>query len=444
MANTMSSGRYRILITEKLASMSLWSPIPWLSCLFGFLLALSTPSVVQPGEEPGGSAPKTSAETVAGVSQGEGGILPELDPLLLGLDDRPLRAIRQSMEKFVEAKEIAGAVSLVAYRGAIVHWEAVGFRSLEDRQPMTRDTLFAIASMTKPIVATGLMILVDRGEICLDEPIATYLPEFKKLKLPDGQPPKSPPTVRQLLTHTSGLHPDQQMHGNLAETVRYLASQPLRFEPGTQWAYGPGLTVAGRIIEVVSGKELEKFLQDEIFQPLGMVDTTFHPSPEQQKRLAKLYQKNRQTGDLVPAEHWLINLSPTAPANPSGGLFSTAKDLVRFHQAILDGGILGTQQILREELTLEMRRIQTEQLTTGFTPGNGWGLGVCIVHQPQGVTAMLSPGTFGHGGAFGTQGWIDPERKMIFILLIQRLGLPNADQSAFRETLQTLATASLR
>ena len=439
----MKSSCHRTFVSGYLQSAKLCSLLTWSCWCLGFLVVLSISQVLAGIEESGTSASKSASEKVA-LPQETSGVLPELDPLILGLDDRPLRAIRQSMEKFIEAKEIAGAVTLVAYRGAIVHWEAVGYRSLEDGQPMTRDTLFAIASMTKPIVATGLMMLVDRGQVRLDEPVATYLPEFRDVKLLDGRSPKSPPTVRHLLTHTSGLHPDQQMHGSLAETVRYLASQPLRFEPGTQWAYGPGLTVAGRIIEVVSGKDLETFLREEIFEPLGMIDTTFHPSSEQQKRLAKLYQKDRQSGELRPAEHWLINLSPSAPPNPSGGLFSTAGDLVRFYQAILDGGILGTKRILREELTLEMRRVQTDELTTGFTAGNGWGLGWCVVRQPQGVTSMLSPGTFGHGGAFGTQGWIDPEKKMIFILLIQRLGLPNADQSAFRETLQTLATSALR
>ena len=439
----MKSSCPRTFVSGYLQSAKLCSLLTWSCWCLGFLVVLSISPVLAGVEESGTGASKSASEKVA-LPQETSGVLPELDPLILGLDDRPLRAIRQSMEKFIEAKEIAGAVTLVAYRGAIVHWEAVGYRSLEDGQPMTRDTLFAIASMTKPIVATGLMMLVDRGQVRLDEPVATYLPEFRDVKLLDGRTPKSPPTVRHLLTHTSGLHPDQQMHGSLAETVRYLASQPLRFEPGTQWAYGPGLTVAGRIIEVVSGKDLETFLREEIFEPLGMIDTTFHPSSEQQKRLAKLYQKDRQSGELRPAEHWLINLSPSAPPNPSGGLFSTAGDLVRFYQAILDGGILGTKRILREELTLEMRRVQTDELTTGFTAGNGWGLGWCVVRQPQGVTSMLSPGTFGHGGAFGTQGWIDPEKKMIFILLIQRLGIPNADQSAFRETLQTLATSALR
>jgi CubicO group peptidase (beta-lactamase class C family) len=370
--------------------------------------------------------------------------LPQVAPAQLGLDEASLKAIRPAMEEFIRAQEISGAVTLVACRGAIVHWEAVGWASLEENRPMARDTLFAIASMTKPIVATALMILVDRGQVELDRPAAVYLPELAQLRLSDGQMPRTQPTVRHLLTHTSGLHPDQQMHGTIAETARYLASRPLQFEPGTRWSYGPGLTVAGRIVEVVSGKPLEEFLKKEIFDPLGMVDTTFHPRGEQQKRLALLYQKDPDSGKLRRAEHRLINLSPEAPPNPSAGLFSTAGDLVRFYQAILNGGILEGRRILSEKSVREMLRVQTDDLTTGFTPGNGWGLGWCIVRQPQGVTAMLSPGTFGHGGAFGTQGWVDPGRQMIFILLIQRLGLPNADQSLIREKFQTLATAAAR
>ncbi len=234
------------------------------------------------------------------------------------------------------------------------------------------------------------------------------------------------------------------MHGTIAETARYLASRPLQFEPGTRWSYGPGLTVAGRIVEVVSGKPLEEFLKKEIFDPLGMVDTTFHPRGEQQKRLALLYQKDPDSGKLRRAEHRLINLSPEAPPNPSGGLFSTAGDLVRFYQAILNGGILAGRRILSEKSVREMLRVQTDDLTTGFTPGNGWGLGWCIVRQPQGVTAMLSPGSLWSRRGFWYPGWVDPGRQMIFILLIQRLGLPNADQSPIREKFQTLATAAVR
>lgn len=387
------------------------------------------------GQERTASAPAVADEEI---------ILPEVDPATLGLDPAPLRAIVDKMSEFVDAGEIAGAVTLVAYRGAIVHFAAVGKASLDPPRPMKRDCLFAIASMTKPIVATGLLILVDRGQVGLDDPVAKYLPEFSDVRLASGQRPQNQPTVRQLLTHTSGLHPDQRMHGGLAETVRYLAKQPLQFEPGTRWGYGPGLTVAGRIIEVVSGKKLEEFLAQEIFRPLGIRDTTFHPTREQRERLACLYEKDTTTGQLRPARHWLVDLSPESVPNPSGGLFSTAADLVRFYQAVLDGGTLGGRRILSPELTRKMRTVHTNQLTTGFTPGNGWGLGWCVVQKPQGVTEMLSPGTFGHGGAFGTQGWIDPERGMIFILLIQRLGLPNADQSPMREAFQQLAVASLR
>ncbi len=371
-------------------------------------------------------------------------ILPQVEPASLGLDEKWLRAITDKMSEFVAAKEIAGAVTLVAYRGAIVHLAAVGHACLDPARPMQPDSIFAVASMTKPIVATGLLILASKGQVGLDEPVATYLPEFAEVKLPDGSSPRRAMTVKHLLTHTSGLYPEQRMRGDLAETVRFLAAQPLQFEPGSGWSYGPGLTVAGRIIEVVSGKTLEEFLRQEIFEPLAMTDTTFHLSVQQKGRLAHLYEKDQLTGELRPASHWLIDLSPEAPPNPSGGLFSTAHDLARFYQAVLNGGILGQKRILSPQFSLLMRTVHTDNLTTGFTPGNGWGLGWCVVREPQGVTAMLSPGSFGHGGAFGTQGWIDPTRQMILILLIQRLGLDNADQSPMREAFQRLAVASIK
>jgi len=366
----------------------------------------------------------------------------QVDPSAVGLDPRPLARIRGEMEKFVSAGEITGAVTLVAYRGGIVHWEAVGMADIEAERRMERDSLFAIASMTKPITAAALMVLAERGQVKLDEPAENYLPELAALKL-NGKRPEKPVTVRHLLTHTSGLGGDQQMHGSLAETVQWLAQQPLQFEPGTQWRYGAGLTVCGRIVEVVSGQSFESFLEREIFSPLGMHDTTFHPNDQQKMRIAKLYQRRASEDRLAPAEHWLIDLRPDAPPNPSGGLFSTATDLVRFYQAILGKGSLTGQRILKPESVREMLRAQTGELTTGFTPGNTWGLGWCLIRNPQGVTGVLAPGSFGHGGAFGTQGWVDPVKRMIFILLIQRLNLPNADQSEMRRVFQECAVQAI-
>ena len=170
-----------------------------------------------------------------------------------------------------------------------------------------------------------------------------------------------------------------------------------------------------------------------------MTDTTFHPTPKQQQRLAKLYQPGQNGQPFALASHWLVDFSEAHSPNPSGGLFSTAKDLFRFYQMVLNGGELDGKRILSEQAVKQMTSVQTGEIKTGFTPGNGWGLGWCVVREPQGVTANLSPGTFGHGGAFGTQGWVDPQRNMIFVLLIQRTKFGNSDGSNIRAAFQETA-----
>jgi CubicO group peptidase (beta-lactamase class C family) len=237
---------------------------------------------------------------------------------------------------------------------------------------------------------------------------------------------------------------EQRNVGTVAETAKMLAARPLDFQPGEKWVYSPGLSIIGRVVEVASGMPYEKFLQERIFTPLAMNDTTFLPSEAQQQRLAKLYKPGSQKGSLVPAASWINEITPDRTPNPSGGLFSTAADLARFYQMILNGGELDGKRILSAETVKKMTTLQTGELKTGFTEGNGWGLGWCVVQQPQGVTASLTPGACGHGGAFGTQGWIEPERKMIYVLLIQRVEFGNADGSDIRAALHNLAVESLQ
>jgi len=349
-----------------------------------------------------------------------------------------LAQIPEKMREFVARKRIAGAVTLVATPDRVLHHEAVGMASVEKKRPMRKNSLFAIASMTKPITATALMILWDEGKLSLDDPVSKYIPAFKKAALKSG-PPKRPITLRDLLTHTSGLVGSQKNMGSLKQTAEKLAQRPLGFQPGAKWQYSPGLSVCGRVIEVASGKPYETFLAERIFRPLKMTDTTFTPSAEQRKSLAKLYRPGKDKKAIVPATHWLLEPDGERSPNPSGGLYSTAADLAKFYQMVLGGGMFNGQRILSRKAVKEMTRLQTGELKTGFTPGNGWGLGWCIVRKPQGVTAMLSPGTFGHGGAFGTQGWVDPQTKRIYVLMIQRTGFGNGDASEIRKAFQQLA-----
>jgi CubicO group peptidase (beta-lactamase class C family) len=347
------------------------------------------------------------------------------------------------MQQAVDEHEIAGAVVLVAYRNRVTWHDAVGFADLKDRIPMRPNSLFAIASMTKPITAAAVMILQDEGKLSIDDPVSKYIPQFAAAALASG-PPKRQVTIRDMLTHTSGLGGSQQNEGTLKETLEKLAKRPLDFEPGTKWQYGPGLTVCGGVVEVVSGMPFEEFLAKRIFEPLNMHDTTFFPTPAQQSRLAELYQPAKDKKSLELASHWISDLSEGRTANPSAGLFSTATDLAAFYGMLLQGGVVpGRKRILSAKAVQQMTSVQTGDLTTGFTDGNGWGLGFCVVRQPQGPTRMLSPGTFGHGGALGTQAWADPKLGMVFILLIQRTGFGNSDASDLRADFQELAVRSI-
>jgi CubicO group peptidase (beta-lactamase class C family) len=375
-------------------------------------------------------------------------------------DAGKLAKIAPRMQQFVEEGVIAGAVTVVGNAAGVQHHEAVGSLSLESGQPMPNDGLFRIASMTKPITALGIMILQDEGKLSVDDPVEKHLPEFKGQLLVDSREgdrvvlkkPPRPITIRDLLTHTSGL-PGGFPAGygdlyfkrtlNLAEATLMQSQRPLDFEPGSKWSYcNAGIDTLGRIIEVKSGQSYEDFLAERIFKPLGMTDTAFYPDEKQLARLAGLY--GEKDGKLVFADYALIG--PTKDARhpiPAGGLFSTGADLAKLYQAMLGQGQLAGAKIVSPAAVKQMTQLQTGDLACGFTPGMGFGFGWAVVREPQGVHAMLSPGTFGHGGAFGTQAWIDPEQDLFVILLIQRTGLPNADASELRKELQRLAVEAL-
>lgn len=356
-------------------------------------------------------------------------------------------AITEAVEHFVEAREIAGGVTLVATPDKLVHLAATGLADMESQRPMRPDDIFWIASMTKPITGTAVMMLQDEGKLSVDDPVAKYLPEFGTLKTTDGTPVEV--TIQHLLTHTSGLSEISREQARRAETLAEVtplyAAQPVRFEPGTKWAYcQSGINTAARIVEVVSGKPFTEFLDERLFGPLGMTDTTFYLSDEQAERLATSYRKT-EDGQLEPAEIFILyGKGPTSrdrfPA-ANGGLFSTAADYARFCQMILRDGEYGGRRFLSPEAVQQMTTVHTGDLVTGFTPGNGWGLAWCVVREPQGVTAALSRGTFGHGGAYGTQAWIDPATERIYILMVQRANFPNSDASDVRKAFQESAAA---
>jgi CubicO group peptidase (beta-lactamase class C family) len=346
------------------------------------------------------------------------------------------QSVAVTMRALVDAGRLAGSVTLIAVYGKISNIDCVGHADVAAGRPMRTDTLFWIASMTKPITAASVMILQDEGKLSVDDPVSKYLPEFGSVTVKGGGTPPRPITIKQLLTHTSGVASPapfpEGANPTLAETVAAIAKEPLLFEPGSQWSYGLGLSVAGRIVEVVSKTPFETFIEERITKPLGMNDTTFYPTAEQRKRIATLYEMDKDTKKLVPAKQspTFINVDANAPRKapgPSGGLCSSALDYFHFLQMVLDGGELNGVRILSESAVEQMTSIQTGELQTRPDSGLGWGLGWSVVGRPQGATAKLDPGTFGHGGAFGTQAWVLPERGAVAIMLIGRSDMGSAN-----------------
>jgi CubicO group peptidase (beta-lactamase class C family) len=366
-----------------------------------------------------------------------------------------LAEIAPRMWAFVESGDISGAVTLVGNKAGILHHEAVGKADIAAGRDMRKDDLFRIMSMTKPVTAVGIMILQDEGKLSVNDPVEKHLPEFKgqmivAAKTNDSVTLKKPPrpiTLRDLLTHTSGLPSSYppgladvyvKRHRSLSDTIIAMSQRPLDFEPGSKWSYcNAGIDTLGRVIEVVSGMSYESFLQTRIFDPLRMTHTTFYPTAPQMESLAKVY--NKTGGTLTPGTNLMVDFPAEAKHPvPAGGLFSTAADMATFYRMMLHKGELNGKRILSEKACAEMTQTQTGDIKTGFVDGMSFGYGWAVVKEPKGVTATLAKGTYGHGGAYGTQGWVDPVNDRFYVLMIQRTGLANGDASPMRAALQEL------
>jgi len=364
-----------------------------------------------------------------------------------------------ALQELQEKQEFAGAVTMVVGPNRIIALEAFGLADIASGRPMRKDSVFWIASMTKPITAMGVLMLVEEGKVGLDDPVEKYLGSFKgqQLATPSGLvlAPR-PVTVRDLLTHTSGLSAASLTAANqpvdtipLAAMVDHSGRTPLISAPGAKWAYSnTGINALGRIIEVVSGQPYADFVQKRFLDPLDMNSTSFWPDDTLQASLATPYRKDKATGKLIPAgnsrfSNPLQNRARTAI--PAGGLFSTANDLAQLCQMILRGGELDGHRFLRPETLKLMTTNQLGEMPkVSFAEGMRMGLGFHVVGTPVGVTESLSPGSFGHGGAYGTQAWIDPVRRQAYVLLIQRTDLANSDGSEIRREFQKTAVEAFK
>jgi CubicO group peptidase (beta-lactamase class C family) len=367
------------------------------------------------------------------------------------------------MRHFVDDKTVAGVVTLVARGNDVVEFDAEGMADAEAGRAMRKDTIFQIMSMTKPVTAIGILMLAEEGKLALRDPVEQYLPEFKNLRVVANQGaeearlsiPEHAITIRDLLTHTAGFTDAppadikdyrQLMNVPLDEVVRQLAKQPLLFQPGTAWSYSSaGIEVLGRIIEVCSGQKYEDFIAERILRPLKMQDSFFFPPPDKISRIAMVYAgKNgalvRAPGDILGGDPTKYRKGAVFPA-PGWGLYSTAEDLLHLYRMMLSGGEYEGHRYLSPFSVHLMTEPHTAEIRpVGWMRGADYGLAWEVVTEPLGELAGHTVGSYGHGGAFGTQGWIDPNHQLISIMLIQR---SDGDTESMTRIFLNMAEASV-
>jgi len=334
------------------------------------------------------------------------------------------------LQPYVDQGLLAGAVTLVASKEGVLSLDAVGFADIAARKPMTPDAMFWIASQTKPMTATALMMLADEGKVNVDDPVEKYLPEFKGQMVAVEREtehvllrkPAHPITVGEILSHTSGLPFKSAMEEPtldlwpLRVAAHSYAMTPLDFEPGAKYQYSnAGTNTAGRIIEVLSGMPYDEFLRERLLDPLGMKDTTFVPTEEQVRRLAKSYRAGGSGLEEMAITQFRYPLTdPTRQPFPAGGLFSTAQDVARFCRMIANGGELDGKRYVSQAAVTQMTSKQT-----GDAPEADYGFGWAV------------DGThFGHGGAYSTFMRIERKRGLITVFLVQHAGFPAGGETA--------------
>jgi len=402
-----------------------------LSCVVGLLSALSAVSGVQAEIDlPAGRAEK------------------------VGMSTQRLSRINEVMARHIEAGNITGAVTAVARRGKIVHFEAHGFSDLDKKTPMSKDSLFRMASSSKPVTGVAVLMLVEEGRIRLSDPVSQYIPEFKNMKVavpkagqaeptaPRG--PNSPKpeidlvpasreiTIKDLMTHTSGLlsgglgaavsDVQRQPTETLATYIPKLGSVPLDFQPGTRWRYSPGagIDTLGRIVEIASGMTFDKFLSERIFEPLGMRNTFFNVPDSERSRLLPLYR--RAGSEWQKADNPAF-LNTRTYFSGAGGLVSSAEDYIRFEQMLLNRGELNGKRLLGSKTVELMGMNHVGDLYKGIRGGDegvGFGLTVYVTVDEAKAPTWRSKGSFGWAGAFGTITWNDQQEELVGVLMIQQ------------------------
>ena len=376
---------------------------------------------------------------------------PTTKPEEVGLSSERLQRITQMFERRIAANQLAGAVTIVGRRGKVAHHVAQGVMDRDSKQPMATGSMFRIASMTKPVIGVAVMMLVEEGKLHLNDPVARYIPEFKDMKVavplpasgpapaPTGGaaaprfytvPAQRPITIKDLLTHTSGLGSGPMSTSDidkvarkdgetLADYIPRLGGTALEFQPGSRWAYSPGagFETLGRVIEIASGERLDRFFRARIFDPLGMKDITFWPTDAQWPRVATVYGRgpNGLTKAVMPND----TMSRNVYFRGSGGLYSTAEDYIPLGLMLANGGELNGKRLLSRKTVEMMAAVHAPDTLPGLPPGQGYGLSVRVVTNHAARNTMLSDGTYGWTGAQGTHFFVDPKEGLVGVLMVQ-------------------------
>ncbi len=393
--------------------------------------------------------------------------LPFADPDEVGMSSERLKLIQPMIRGYIDQQLIPGAVTMVARQGKIVHFEVQGFQNVEKQIPMTKDTIFRMASMTKPITSVALMMLYEQGKFQLGDPISKWLPAFKDMQVAvyksgrgyDLVPADPPISVWHILTHTAGFATEynpknQEIYKQatkfrsrkevIGDFVDRLATVPLNNHPGTVWDYSRATCVVGRLVEVLSGQTLADFFKEHIFEPLGMTDSHFFLPEEKLSRFAVAYtpgedKKIKLTDPDTTESFWLSK--PGIYYMGSGGLVSTASDYFQFANMLMNGGKSGEKRILGRKTIELMTRSHIGDRPVWLTgPGNGFGLGFGVTLDRGQTHNMASEGSYTWGGAFCTYWWNDPMEKLFGMVLTQ---VRPYDHLNIRMDMQTLATQAI-
>ena len=375
--------------------------------------------------------------------------LPVAKPEEVGLSGERLQRIHEVIQRHIDDHQISGAVTLVARKGRVAHWEAHGAMDLESKKAMAKDSIFRIWSMSKPVAGVAILMLMEDGKVRLNDPVSKFIPEFKGMKVAVTQDRPAAPagatqaalqfytmpasreiTVQDLLSHVSGLVSGgaasaaesrkivRKSGDKLADYIPQLGSTPLDFQPGSRWSYSPlaGFDTLGRIVEVASGLTFEQFLRQRIFDPLGMKDTFFSPPEDRLPRLASSY--HRSDGALQRTAN-PNRMFSTTYFSGGGGLLATTEDYSQFALMLLQGGQWNGKRLLSPTTVELMSSVFAPDTLPGRSPGRGFGLSVQVVSDPVAAGYRVSKGSFGWDGAYGTHFWIDPKEKIVGIMMIQ-------------------------